>query len=1155
VPVLLVAGSVWLAGFRTARADEKTLWQIGVFDQSPEEFGSSAGVQISVSVPPDPIYRAATGDWKKDWIAFHPGSANGPAGGREHPFTIFFSLDTPPKGLYRLTIGVLPYMPRRPNLRVDVNGKRGMYYLRPRLSYDSGTTATFFLATYSYQKLEVELPPTALKQGENKLVLTAIDDPATRDDSVGGMGTGDSGIFYDALKLSHDPAGKCSPDEIQATATPTVFYKQSGAALTEMVEAIVRLNRKVPKGTVQFELGGWHGSANLSPEPDFGEQLLSFDVQQWTGAADARLRVQAGKPRDFDLKLTPARKWTAYVVPHTHVDIGYSDYQGKVAEAQARVLEQAADLIGQYPDFRFSTDGSWNLEQFLDSRSKTRQDQLLNLIRDNKLMIPAHYLNLLTGYASLETLYRSLYFSKSLARRNGVSFEYANITDVPSYTGSYASILASAGVKYFVAAGDNYRGPFLLEGKWNEKSPFWWQGPDGKKVLFWYSRHYMQVQNMFALPPMLPAVRDSLPVFLQAYDRPDYKADAVLLFGSQVENTDLIPGTATFVRAWNHSYAYPKLLYSTIPEFFKYIAEQYGDKLPTYQGDGGPYWEDGVGSDAYFTAIDRQNQERALSAEILSSVTHVLDTDLHPPQELTADIWRNILLFAEHTWTSWNSVAQPEHSQNVRQLALKDHRAVAAKAEIDELVNRSLSQLGDQVHVPGNTLIVFNSLSWQRDAMVEVDLFDHARLKDLATGQDAPFEVLAARDGFMHARFLAQKLPAVGYKCYAISYKGPDPAQQAAATREKVVENAFYRVTLDASSGAVASILDKQIGREIVDQRSPYKFDQYLYVTGGDGATQIVRPITTWAHPELEVHSAGDGKIVGVTRTPFGHSIRLRSQATNTPRIDTEILLFDSAKKIEFINRLNKQSVTRREGVYFAFPVAAKSPQFAYATQQEWIDPARGLMKGACLEWFSVHKWMAVRDADLTVGITTPDAPLATLGDINRGSWPSEFKPKTSTVFSYVMNNYWDTNYRGAQGGDFVFRYTVTSAGNFDPVVLSRLGSESMRPVEVNYVLEQDKMANPVRPLPPEGASLLDVSQPNVLLVDWKMSEDGRGTILRLQETAGRATEAVLKFLRGSLRSATLCNGVEDDLQPVRLSGNTVNLTFQPNEVLTLRIQ
>jgi hypothetical protein len=295
--------------------------------------------------------------------------------------------------------------------------------------------------------------------------------------------------------------------------------------------------------------------------------------------------------------------------------------------------------------------------------------------------------------------------------------------------------------------------------------------------------------------------------------------------------------------------------------------------------------------------------------------------------------------------------------------------------------------------------------------------------------------------------------------------------------------------------------------------------------------------------------------LVGVTKTPFGLSIRLRSQSLNTPEIGTEILLFDNAKKIEFINRVKKELVTTREGVYIAFPIATETPQFAYATQDEWIDPQHDLMKGASLEWLSVQNWMASHDNTLAVGIVPVDAPLASFGDINRGVWPSEFRPKSSTIFSYVMNNYWDTGFIPAQGGEFVFRYVVTSSGGLDPAALTRLGWEAMRPVELDYVMDQDKVGNPPRPLPAEGASFLDVDQPAIVLIDWKTAEDGRGTILRFQDTAGRDTTATLTVPRTALKSANLCNAVEDDLQPLRVSGNSVSLNFHAHEVLTVRIQ
>ena len=656
--------------------------------------------------------------------------------------------------------------------------------------------------------------------------------------------------------------------------------------------------------------------------------------------------------------------------------------------------------------------------------------------------LPAQYANLLTGYASLGTLLRSLYFSKELASRHGFPFEFANITDVPSYSGAYPSLLAAAGVRNWAAALSNSRAPLYLRGRWHEKSPFYWRGPDGKKVLFWHSRHYHQAASLFGQPPRWEAIRDSLPVFLQSFPESSYKPDAVLIYGTQGANEDLLPEHATFVDAWNERYACPRLAYATLNDFMRYVEKEFGAGLPTTNGEGGDYREDGVGSDARFVAEDRHNQSRVLSAEILSTLAHRLRPELRAPSHLLKDIWRNLILFAEHTWGAAISVSHPDHEQTRGQLKVKHQRVTRASGQIEELLQRSMSRLAQEIQVLGTALVVFNTLSWQRDELVETDLNDRTVITDLATGQRVAYEVLWKRQGFRHVRFLARDIPAVGYKCFGLvreeetsDISSRDPAGPPAT----VVENDFYRLTLDPASGAVRGLYDKQLRRELVDSRSPYKFNQYVYVTGGEGETQIFRPIESWPKASLAIHYSSEGRMVSLRKVPFGHSIRLRSSATNTPVIETEILLFDSAKRIEFINRVEKKAVLTKEGAYFAFPVAIDNPQFLYDSQMGWIDPARDLMEGAGTEWFSVQNWMAVRDDQLTLAVAPVSAPLVALGDINRGDWPAEFQPKSATLFSYIMNNYWHTNFRASQGGEFVFRYVVTSGEDFGPEELTRL--------------------------------------------------------------------------------------------------------------------
>ena len=1124
---LLLLGSVFLL---PAFAAAQTVWQIGTFDQSPVEFSTQ------ITKPVD--YQIGKSTAANDWPSRQQTGQT---------LRVAFALPSV-TGSYLLKVGTLIDRPRVPALQIEINGHAGTFFLHPKLSYSRSDFAFAFDPHESQSPIQIEVPSRFLKAGNNSLTISCVDDPAT---ATGAEELG--GISYDALSLEQSNAGKEHATPPSLSAEPTIFFHNTEAGTTEVVDVFFRALGQTKAAPITLDIGGKQFKAAAQPS-EFGEQKFSFDVPEWQGTAEGKLRLGSSAKHPQAVALAAQRKWTIYVVPHTHLDVGFTDYQGKVAETQPRVLTQAGKLIHDHPDFRFSMDGSWNLQQLLETRPKAKQDEILNLIRTGKMALPAQYVNVLTGYASTETLYRSLYESKELSRRYGLPFEYANITDVPTYSGSYPSILASSGVKYWVAAANNDRAPIFNYDHWNEKSPFWWEGPDGKRVMFWYSRHYEQVQTLFGLSPDLDAVRESLPIYLQAYSKPSYKPDVALIYGTQVENTDLVASTATFVDAWDKKVAFPKLVYATFPDFFHYMDEHFAKDLPTFKGDGGGYWEDGIGSDAFFAAEDRQNQNRALSAEILSSVTHSIDPNLNPPEGAFTSIWSNIILFAEHTWLSYNSVSQPNHDESVKQLRVKDDRADRASLEIEDVVNRSMSQLADNIHIPANTLVVFNSLNWKRNALVETDLFEHPKLIDLTTREEVPLQVLYGKEKFLHVRFLAKDIPAVGYKCFRIVYEKQGSMPRPEISTNQTIESDFYRVTVDEHTGALTSIYDKQLQKELVDRGSPYKFGEYLYVTGGDGDTQMINPFPALPPGKLTVHNAMNGKLAGVERTAWGESIRLTSSNVNTPLIETEILLFNGEKKIEFRYRVHKDYTTAKEGVYFAFPAATEQPVFNYGTQQGWVDPSRDLMKGGSLEWFNVQHWMSVSSPDVTVGVVPLDASLASFGDINRGKWPGEFHPASGTIFSYVMNNYWHTNYRAGQGGDFVFRYALTSSSKFDGGALSRLGLEEVRGPELNYVVSQDKVGDPARPLPPTATGFLEAADPDTALITWKKAEDGKEMILRLQELSGKTTQTALHFTHLTLAGAQLCNGVEDNTGDLPVANNTLTLSFHPFEVLTVRI-
>ncbi|HVU45965.1 MAG TPA: polysaccharide lyase family protein [Terracidiphilus sp.] len=1156
VSLLALAGAAATAG-----AQPRTIWQIGQFNGSSQEFRSES---IDYASPRSDVVFSAGASRDTDWIRFQPGPSNAIAGGRLHPFTVKFTLNQAPQGLYQLRVAILYETPRLSALQLSINGHKGEFYFHPKLDYTAGDWEGTFVPQTSRDEKIIDIPARWLVYGQNTIVFTAVDTPAAPQHSMGDIAPGQSGLVYDAIALTQNPDGRYADGSVSVLAEPTIFYRKSTSSLDEIVDVFPSLHAGAKTGgKIKLKIDGHEFTEPLALEGEFGEERIRFAVPEWSGTATATVAVDG---RRFSEQLTAARKWTLDIVPQEHLDVGFTDYRPKVAELQSESVDGVLDLLQKQPDFRWTLDGEWITEQYLAGRSEAQQKRFLDAVRAGQIVVPPQFANQHTGVASLEGLIRSLYPSHELAVREHLPVGAANITDVPSYSWSYASVLHDAGVKYFAAGSNSWRAPVILLGRWNEKSPFYWEGPDGGRVMMWYSRAYLQLASMFGNPPTLPAVEDAAPVFLQAYTRPDYKADSVIIYGSQLENTPLDQAQVNLPREWAAEYAWPRMVFTTFKDAMASLEQQFHGDLPVYRGDFGPYWEDGFASDALHTALHRQNQQRILTAEKMAAVPSLLNPSLRPDARKLADAWHNMLLFDEHTWTSVSATTQPEGDQNRIQLRQKQLETVIAQNDITQSVERSWAQLESMLSPAQDSIVVFNSLSWPRSGWVEADLPAGDSLVDAVTNTPVDQVILREESGTMlpgfggktnRVRFRAADVPALGYKFFAIAPAKNEaaalPHNDDAALRESVMENRYYRITLDAEHGAVKSILDKQLSREVVDGANPFRFGAYVYVQGADDmpANSLYRYGAAQRLPELHPTEAGNGHIVSITRTAEGTVAVLEADAPNTPRIRTTITLHDDEKSIDFDFSLHKDATLRKEAAYIAFPFAGTDPDFRYETQNGFVDPAKDELAGGSREWYAVNHWAAMTSDGATMALFPEDAPLVTFGDIVRGTWPAQFHPKSGAIFSWIMSNYWDTNFASSQGGDFEFHYAFTSIPEFDAARLTRMGWESMTHLE----------SDPVHPsaassgLPKDGAGFLSIDNPQVVLATWKLAEDGDGSILRLEDVSGKTGQVHVDSRFLHIKRAWLCNALEDKQSVLAVDSHGIRVDVPAFGIATIRIE
>jgi alpha-mannosidase len=106
----------------------------------------------------------------------------------------------------------------------------------------------------------------------------------------------------------------------------------------------------------------------------------------------------------------------------------------------------------------------------------------------------------------------------------------------------------------------------------------------------------------------------------------------------------------------------------------------------------------------------------------------------------------------------------------------------------------------------------------------------------------------------------------------------------------------------------------------------------------------------------------------------------------------------------------------------------------------------------------------------------------------------------------------------------------------------------------VDRIANQNKALSIDEPLPAEGKSFLRLDNPNVLLTTWKPAESGEGTIVRFEEIAGKEEHVALQLSGVTVRSARLCDAMEDDLTNLSIKEQSIQLAVKPHEVVTVRL-
>ncbi len=780
-------------------------------------------------------------------------------------------------------------------------------------------------------------------------------------------------------------------------------------------------------------------TAELDTTVVLGLNRLEMAVPKVDAPTTVRLDFTVdGTPGEFEARVAPVRAMDLYLIHHTHLDIGYTHVQDDVERLQWSHLDSAlaygAASADNPEDARFvwHPEGLWAVESYLETRSPPDRERLLDGIRRGWIALDGMYANLLTGLATEEALLQSLEPARQMAELTGVPIETAMLSDIPGFSWGLVPVLAESGIRY-LTIGPNFGhriGRFM--DAWGDR-PFYWESPSGDaRVLTWVSSGgyawfhsglgYATISRQFD--------EENIFKYLAQLTDAEYPyAIAALRYNIGSDNGPPDPGLAAAVRAWNEKYVSPRIRIGSTRELFRAFEDRYGSELPVYRGDLTGHWEDGAGSSARETAATRRTAESLVQTGALAAML-----GLTLPEDEVRRAWRDVTLFYEHTWGSWNSVSEPESDFTLAQWARKKAFADSATMLARELRAAVLDARAGQ-YAAQSIVEVYNTSSWTRTDLVELDPRASAAGDVVVTEDGHPVRSQRLASGAL--AFVAGDVPALGSRRYRVVRGGPPaPRGPLASPPHHVIVTDELRVEVDPHAGTITSLVDRGTGRELVSAGS-----------GGLNAFVYVR-----SRSPGDTSGAADVQVTRVDRGPLVHTIRVRGAGAAVRRLDSEIRVVAGFRRVEIVDRFDKDRVYSPEAVLYRFPFDFASPRAEVSVPWGSYQVDEGQLPGACRNYLTAERWVDIADGHGGVTVATVDAPLFQLGEIRTdpivAGWAEHLEP-SGTFLSYVMNNYWETNYRAAQDGAHEFRYVFGLHGASERAAVDRWAREVAQPLIV----------------------------------------------------------------------------------------------------------
>ena len=989
---------------------------------------------------------------------------------------------------------------------------------------------------------EADIPAGVLRAGDNMLTIRSV-----------------AGSWYvlDAITLSSDRSFKVSAPArkaalVSAKARPGLVYGKSKEELLRPVDLVAINWRRKPLKT-SWSAGDALSSGIVALSP--GVNTIRAWLPESAPGGPSAFSLAAAPGETLSVEVPAYAPWTIYLVQHTHTDIGYTRPQTEILAEHLRYIDYAleyCELTDSYPDdsrFRWTCEASWAVDEWLRNRPEEQVGKFLEYVRQGRIEVTAMYFNMseLSGEHNYKTFLEPVGRFHAL----GIPVSTAMQDDVNGVAWCLADYLPDTGVKYLTMGSNGHRAniPFDMP------TVYRWESPSGKSLLSYRADHY-NTGNFWGIERGdLATFENGVFSYISSLEGCGYpfKMVGVQYSGYFTDNSPPSRHESDLIRAWNEKYAWPKLRSATVHEFLEAVEEAHGAELPAYRLAYPDYWTDGFGSAARETAASRKTQADAVVMEgMLSMAALSGDADVAGYADELHAIHEGLLFYDEHTFGAAESIWDPACENSQVQWAEKGSYVWDALKRTQMMYEIADGRLQGRIFRGENgTVTFFNTQGWKRSGLVRIfidnDIVPPGVPFDLVA-EDGTTIGLQQTEARNEGRFFlawAEDIPAMGWKTYEVRLgTGSLHGTEWKTMDGYDFENDFYALAFDPAKGGLTRLYDKEEGIELVDGEAEWNLGSPVYESLEGDRHQMERKV-------FEKYSRTTLKDVRYTGVASGDIFTTVSFEGRLPGCDprfgvkVDVDIYHKVKRVGLSYRLKRLPETDPSGIYVAFPFGVEDGELSFDVPGGTVRAAVDQLPGTVAAWNTVQSFVSASNSRMQVLLGTGTIPLFMLGELLDDPYRADHGHDRTHVFSWVMNNYWTTNFRASQEGELRWDYALTSTAGRSVAEASCFGLDNRIPIHAR-VLPPAVRTNG---LPREKSffSLPGGFQLNYLTPSAKE----RGAVLaNIREIAGERASLSLCTPEGGVLKFTKVNVLDEPMGPA-----TTSMQVGAHENIFIRIE